>query len=265
MQNIKETLAGILLLILVAFGLIGFFGTCKFINPGERGVKVTLGKISPKVYEEGIHFVTPFISSITKWNVQTKTVNILTEVKTKDIQVAKITYALTYHLNPEQVVNLQREVGKEFYPKLIAPVTEGIIRNIIGKQNAAELIVNQALVSDQIRVAVKNALNKEYFEVTDFNITQISYGSAFMKAIEDKVTAEQEALKAKNKTVQVQEEAKQKILTAEAEAKAIQLKAQALAGNKQLVELEYAKKWDGKLPVNMYGNGAVPFVNVNGK
>ena len=82
-----------------------------------------------------------------------------------------------------------------------------------------------------------------------------------MKAIEEKVTAEQEALKAKNKTVQVQEEARQKILTAEAEAKAIQLKAQALAGNKQLVELEYAKKWDGKLPQNMYG-GAVPFVNV---
>ena len=40
-----------------------------------------------------------------------------------------------------------------------------------------------------------------------------------MRAIEEKVTAEQEALKAKNKTVQVQGRSSSKILTAEAEAK----------------------------------------------
>ena len=89
----------------------------------------------------------------------------------------------------------------------------------------------------------------------------ISYEASFMRAIEEKVTAEQEALKAKNKTVQVEEEAKQTRLKAQAEADAIRVKAQAIASNRQLIELEYAKKWDGKLPVNMYG-GAVPFINV---
>ena len=112
-----------------------------------------------------------------------------------------------------------------------------------------------------IKVKLIEVLNSSYFAVTDFNITNITYEPSFMKAVEEKVTAEQEALKAKNKTVQVQEEAKQKILTAEAEAKSIQLKAQALANNRQLVELEYAKKWDGKLPEYMMGN-TVPFINV---
>ena len=41
-------------------------------------------------------------------------------------------------------------------------------------------------------------------------MTDINYSKVFEQAIESKVTAEQEAQRAKNKTVQVQEEARQK-------------------------------------------------------
>ena len=206
----------------------------------------------------------PFISHITKWDIKTTTTNIKTQTPTKDIQTATIVYTLAYNLKPEQTANLQREVGKDFYAKLINPVVEGIVKDVIGKQNASELIGNREVVASLIKSKLKEALNSTYFEVTDFNITNITYEPSFMKAVEAKVTAEQEALKAKNKTVQVQEEARQKILTAEADAKAIQLQAQALANNKQIVELEYAKKWDGKLP-EFVGGGSIPFINVNKK
>ena len=83
----------------------------------------------------------------------------------------------------------------------------------------------------------------------------------FEKAIESKVTAEQEALKAKNKTVQIQEEAKQKVISAEAEAKSMAIRANALSQNKALVEYEAVKKWDGKLPDYMMGN-SVPFISL---
>ena len=82
------------------------------------------------------------------------------------------------------------------------------------------------------------------------------------KAIENKVTAEQEALKAKNITVQVQEEARQKLISAEAEAKSMAIRANALTKNKALVQYEAVQKWDGKLPSYMLGN-SVPFININ--
>ena len=78
------------------------------------------------------------------------------------------------------------------------------------------------------------------------------------------VTAEQEALKAKNKTVQVEEEAKQKVIAAQAEAKSMAIRAQALSQNKSLVQYEAVQKWDGKMPQYMLGN-SVPFINVNAK
>ena len=73
-----------------------------------------------------------------------------------------------------------------------------------------------------------------------------------------------EALKAKNKTVQVQEEARQKVIAAEAEARSMAIRAQALSQNKSLVQYEAVQKWDGKMPQYMLGN-SVPFINVTGK
>ena len=73
-----------------------------------------------------------------------------------------------------------------------------------------------------------------------------------------------QALKAKNKTVQVQEEARQKVISAEAEAKSMAIRANALTQNKALVEYEAVQKWDGKLPVYNMGH-SVPFINLGNK
>ena len=58
----------------------------------------------------------------------------------------------------------------------------------------------------------------------------------------------QEAIKAKNKTVQIEEEAKQRLILAESEAKAMTIKGNALKANPGLVSLEAVQKWDGKAP-----------------
>lgn len=231
------------------------------VGVGERGVKITLGQVSPQSYTEGIHIITPFISHMKTMTVKTQKMNPATTVFTKDIQQARLTYVVNYNLQPENVHRMYREVGEDYRNKILEPITEGTIKNVIGTWNAQDLIANRTKATNDILQQLKEQLADNYITVTDFQITDIDYSDAFEKAIEEKVTAEQEALKAKNVTVKIQEEARQKILTAEAEAKAIQLKAQALANNRQLVELEYAKKWDGKLPQYMMGN-AVPFINM---
>ena len=107
-------------------------------------------------------------------------------------------------------------------------------------------------------------MEEKYISVTDFQITAINYSDVFERAIESKVTAEQEALKAKNKTVQIEEEAKQKVIAAEAEAKSMAIRAQALSQNKSLVEYEAVQKWNGEMPQYMMGN-SVPFINLSPK
>lgn len=262
MEQNRLIAPAIILLLLIIF--IGFFNPIAIVGVGERGVKVTLGRVTDTSYTEGIHLVMPFISTIKNMNVKTQKNYVETSVYTKDIQQAKITYVLNYNLQPENAHKMYREVGMNYLDTVVTPVVEGTIKDIIGKWNAQDLIANREKATQEILVKLQSHLSEKYINVTDFQMTAIAYSSVFEKAIESKVTAEQEALRAKNKTVQIQEEAKQKLISAEAEAKSMSIRAHALTQNKALVEYEAVQKWDGKLPEYMMG-GAMPFINLASK
>ena len=245
----------VLIILLVACNPIAI------VNAGERGVKVTLGQVSDESYTEGVHSVMPFVSSMHNMDVKTQKSNIATTVFTKDIQQARLTYVINYNLHADSAHKMYKQVGKNYKDTILIPIVEGTVKNVIGGWNASDLIANRAKATSDILTKLQEQLDDNYINVTDFNITDIDYSDVFEKAIEGKVTAEQEALKAKNQTVQVQELARQKVISAEAEAKSIRIKAEALKQNRDLVNLTLAEKWDGKLPQYMMGN-SVPFVNL---
>lgn len=259
MNDFKITIACVGLVILLILGVM--CNPIAIVNAGQRGVKVTMGKVSPQSYTEGVHFVTPFISHIYPMDVKTQKINIRTQVYTKDIQQASIAYVINYNLQPENAHNMYREVGRDYKDTVLMPVVEGTIKDVIGKWNAQDLVANREKATKEILTKLQEHLSDNYINLTDFQMTAINYSDVFEKAIESKVTAEQEALKAKNKTVQVQEEAKQKLISAESEAKSMAIRAHALTQNKALVEYEAVKKWDGKLPEYMMGN-TVPFLSL---
>ena len=258
--NVLGSATAIVVFLLVVFLLM--FNPIAIVGVGERGVKVTLGKTSPESYGEGVHFVMPFISHMHKMDVKTVKSNISTMAQSKDIQQAKIVYVVNYNLKPEYAPRMYREVGKDYLNVIISPTVEGIVKDVIGKWNAQDIVANREKVASEILSKLREDLGAKYINVSDFQITEIQYSNAFEQAIENKVTAEQDALKAKNVTIQVQEEARQKVIAAEAEAKSMAIRAQALTQNKALVEYEAVKKWDGKMPQYMLGN-SVPFINLN--
>jgi len=260
----REKLALPLIIVILIVLFFVTFNPIAIVGVGERGVKVTLGRVSPQSFTEGVHFVTPFISKIKNMDVKTQKRTMSTEVYTKDIQQARISYVVNYNLQPANAHNMYREVGLDYVDKVVMPVVEGTIKDVIGKWNAQDLVANRETATKEISDKLIKQLTPKYVDVTGFQITAINYSEVFERAIESKVTAEQEALKAKNKTVQIQEEAKQKLISAEAEAKSMSIRANALTQNKALVEYEAVQKWDGKLPEYMMGN-SIPFINLNKK
>ncbi|MBR5555495.1 prohibitin family protein [bacterium] len=257
----KEKLALPLIILLLVIIFFATFNPIAIVGVGQRGVKVTLGKVSPQSLSEGVHFVMPFISRIHNMDVKIQKKSIPTEVYTKDIQQAKITYVITYNLQPTNAHKMLNEVGMDYVDKIIIPVAEGTIKDIIGKWNAQDLIANRESATKDILFKMVEQLAPRYIDVKGFQIIDINYSEVFERAIESKVTAEQDALKAKNKTVQIEEEAKQKLISAEAEAKSMRIRANALTQNKALVEYEAVQKWDGKMPQYMMGS-SVPFINI---
>lgn len=257
LQN-KYTIVGLVAAIFLVVVLCPF----KIVDTGSRGIKITLGKVSPVSLSEGVHFKVPLFQDIVLMDVRTKKNSLDTSVYTKDIQQASINYTVNYNLDAGNVHTMYREVGIDWESRILFPTVEGILKNVIGKWNASELVANRDKATNEILFLLQKSLEGKHVDVTNFQISNIKYTSEFERAIEAKVTAEQEALKAKNKTVQIQEEAKQKIISAEAEARSMSIRATALSQNRALVQYEAVQKWDGKLPNYSLGN-SVPFINLN--
>lgn len=99
----------------------------------------------------------------------------------------------------------------------------------------------------------------------DIQITNFDFSKQFIDAIEEKQTAEQKALTAKNNLERIKIEAEQSIATAKGTAEAIRIQTEAIrsGGGAEYLKLKAIEKWDGKLPTYNGGSGPLPILNLN--
>ena len=237
-------------------------GACSMeqVNTGHRGVFVTFGKPTSQV-GEGLHFFNPFTTSLIEMDVRQLKRTSETEAYTKDVQQADIKYSITYSLDPARALWTYQNVGEDWDTKLVPQVVEQSIKDVLGQAEAvADTINRRATVQGKIKTELRRRLAERNIVVHGFELRDISFSPAFEKAVEAKQVAVENANAAKNKTVEIEERAKQRIIAAKADAEAMKIKTQALSGNAKLVEYEAVQKWNGMLPQNMYGSGAIPFI-----
>lgn len=233
------------------------------IDTGNRGVKTWWGEIvSEKPIEEGLWFYNPFGGDIIEYECKTQKYILEMSTYTKDIQTARMEITANYRLDAQNVLKLHKEIGRDYQNKVMQPTIEAVVKDVIGRWDAASLVANREKATEQIEESLNTAFKKYYIIVVSISINNIDYSDTFEQAIEAKVVATQKAEEAKNRTAEVEEQAKQQVLKAEAEAKAMKIKSDALAQNKSLVDYEAVLRWDGKLPQNYYSSAPLPFVKV---
>ena len=231
------------------------------IDTGHRGVRTWWGEItSVEPLAEGLYFYVPIAGDIVTYECRTQLYADTFATYTKDMQTANLNIAVNYSLDQNGVIDIHRHIGQYYENKVLYPAISAGVKDVIGKWDAASLVENRDKAAQQILEKLSVALVQRHIIPESVSIRNIDYSNTFERSIEAKVVAKQKAEEAKNRTVEVEEEAKQKVLSAEAEAKSMQIRAQALSQNKNLVEYEAVQKWDGKLPVNIYGSAPIPFI-----
>ena len=207
--------------------------------------------------------VNPITSSILIFDVRIQKEAVQASAASKDLQTVTTTLALNYHLDPEKVDQLYQKIGKDYKERIIDPAVQEAIKSITAKYTAEELITKRELVKQEVKIALFERLKGDFIAVDDLSIVNFDFSSSFNAAIENKVTAEQDALAAKNKLEQVKFEAEQRVAEAKGEAEAIKIQAQAITqqGGADYVKLKSIEKWNGVLPVYSLGN-SVPLINL---
>jgi regulator of protease activity HflC (stomatin/prohibitin superfamily) len=232
------------------------------VGTGHRGIKTRFGNVEGPPLTEGLWFVNPITTSIHEMDVRIQRWDGDTEAYTRDVQEAKVKFTLNYKLRPEAAADIYRTVGEDWSGKLVGQQVYQHLKDVIGQWDAVDLIANRQKANDQALAAISTALGNSSIDVTGFSITDFEFSPAFNAAVEAKVIAQQRAQEAQNRTEQIKQEAQQKVIAATAEAQSMKIRADALTQNPKLVSWEAVQKWDGKLPVNMYGQTAIPFIDV---
>ena len=279
---------GLIILIAAAAVVLFVAVTCTAtVQTGYTGIVTTFGKVEDMTLEAGFHFKTPFQKIISMENREQKD-SFTTEAFSSDIQQVNIIGSINYAINKSTAMNLFKEVGTDYFNKLVYPRMLEITKGVFSKYTAENLVANRQRLSEAIREGLHAELDQYGINVISVSIENLDFTDAFTDAVEAKQVAAQKKLQAEieqgQMTMESQQQAERKRINAEAEANvarinadadayALQVRSEAEAeANKKIAEsltenlirFNEIKAWDGKLPTYMAGEGTatMPILNL---
>ena len=275
--------------IAIAVVLIVFVTCTATVETGYTGIVTTFGKVEAMTLEAGLHFKSPFQQIIAMDNREQKT-SFTTEAFSSDIQQVDITGSINYAINKSTAMNLFKEVGTDYFNKLVYPRMLEITKGVFSKYSAENLVANREKLSQDIRDGLDKELTDYGINVISLSIENLDFTDAFTDAVEAKQVAAQRKLQAEieqaQMTMETQQQAERQRINAEAAANVAKINADADAyatkvrseaeaeANKKiaesltenLIKFNEIKNWDGKLPTFMAGEGTstIPVLQMGG-
>ena len=283
-MNTQAIIGGVVALVIIVVA----WGSWVIVESGHVGVVRTLGSVQPIPLEEGFHPKKPFLDDVVQLDVRLRKAESDASAASGDLQVVNTQVAVQYSLAAEMMPRTYQRIGPRaavVETNVIYPAILESVKAVTAKYTAEELVTKRADVKLQIQEAIAANVNATLdqkdvagaVKLANVAITDFEFSDEFNNAIEEKVRAEQEALKAENEKVrrvtQAEAAAAERTLAADAEAyqieveskaraDAIRREAEALKDNPNLIQLRIAEKWDGQLP-QFAGGGAIPLLNVD--
>ncbi len=199
--NIGKIVKTVILSIIGLFVLGLIFGSFGTISAGNRGVKTRVGAVVGTL-QPGLYFKLPYIEHIISMDIQTQKEQTEAEAASKDLQTVKTTVAVNYNLQEEKVADLFTRIGTSYSGRLIDPAIQEVVKAVTARYTAEELITKRPQVTEDIQSSLSEKLSQNDIIVTGVSIVNFDFSQQFNAAIEAKVTAEQNALAAKNKLEQ---------------------------------------------------------------
>ncbi|MDX1951643.1 MAG: prohibitin family protein [Verrucomicrobiota bacterium] len=218
------------------------------VDPGFRGVQVTLGKVSPVAKTEGFGFKLPFVTRIVPVSIRQQAAQFEADCYSADLQQIKISLRVLYRIPEGRVVTIYRDFSGAVFPTLIQPRVAEAVKELTALRSA-ELIVQKredikagALISAREKVG-------DLLVIDDIVIEDIGLTRVLETAIEAKMVQEQEAARARFSQQQAEVEANTAVIKARGEAESINLRGKALRENPSIIDLQIVERWDGVVPL----------------
>jgi prohibitin 2 len=224
------------------------------VDPGERGVSVTLGTMSDEFVPPGFGTKLPFLTEIRRVNVQQDTREISAECFSSDLQQINIQLKVLYRIPETSVVSVLRDYAGSPFEKLILPRVQEATKEVTALKTAADIVKTREQIKSAALAAARTKIGNLLI-VEDLVIEDVALSKELEQAIEAKMVQQQEAEKAIFRRQQAQTDAETLIIKAKADAESIRIQGEALEKAPKLVELKMVEKWNGVAP-QVVGSGS---------
>jgi prohibitin 2 len=234
--------------ILVFIALILMTATTYVVEPGMRGIKVTLGKTEDRFLPSGFGYKAPFITSIVPMNIRQRTQGLRADCFSSDLQQVQMDLRVLYRVPEGSVVQIYKLYAGDPFDSLIAPRVQEAIKEVSANKTAEQIVKQREEIKDKALAAAKAKIGSDLV-VEDIVIRNIDLSKELERAIEAKMVAEQQAAQARLIQVQTQVEAETAVIKAKGEAEALKVRGEALKANPAFLRLQIVERWNGKSPV----------------
>lgn len=226
------------------------------VNTGEVALVKEFGK-AKEVKTAGLYFDLWVTKKYEKYDTKIQKMEIETSTYSSDAQTMDIEMTVQYQIEAEKVFDIAKNYGSlETLQQKIESIVIEQTKAVLSAHKAMNIIANRAAMSPTIEEAIRKTIGEKYYiTISTVVVTDIEFSEAFETAVENKMIAEQQQLKAeydnKTKIETAEANAKAKILTAQAEKEANELLQKSLTP--EILKEEWIKKWNGKLPSTLAG------------
>jgi len=261
-MNTKIISSVVIFVLIVLFGLAMAASGTYVINPGNRGVRVTLGKVSPEPLPEGFGLKAPFVTTIVPVDVRQSTAAMKSDCFSSDLQQIKVQLNVLYRVKSDAVVKIYQQYSTQrIFDQLVAPRVQEGLKEVTATQSAEQIVQNREDIKTKALEIVRRKVG-DLIDVNDIVIADIALSEQLEHAIEAKMVQAQEAAKAKYIQQRAEIEALTAAIKAKGEAEAIRIRSEALRGNPELIQLQIVEKWDGRAPLVIGGNNGTGGANI---
>jgi prohibitin 2 len=222
------------------------------VHPGERGVEVIMGRVSPAFKPEGFGLKAPLVTDIHPISIRQQTEEDQAQCYSSDLQQVQVDLRVLYRIPESSVVKLFQQYYGDPFKSLIAPRVQEALKEVAALQSAEQIVKNR----EKIKADALDLTRKKVgplIVVEDIVIQNISLTKQLESAIEAKMVQKQESEKAQFFKQRAQIDADTAVIQAKGEAESIRIRGEALKADPAVVDLKIVEKWDGLAPLVVGG------------
>jgi len=244
--------------LILAIGL----SSCSVIRPGEAGVKQRFGKLASKVYTQGTIFYNPFSSRVIKTSIQTRNLELSINLPSKEGLSIISQISILYRIDKDKVQDVIRNLGLNF-ESIISSVFRSASADVCAQFYAKDMHSGmRSNIEKEITKKMSENLIERGIIIDAVLMKSIQLPPGLSSSIEQKLQAEQDAMRMEFLLQQTKLEADRKIIEAKGTRDAQKILSEGLTNEIIKIRsieafMELSKSPNSKVIIT---NGDAPFL-----